>query len=386
MAVETHDIPIPDLPPEQSGQVRSLYENIPEEERQGNERLKREIYRLLKLDDEQIHRVERDLQELEERGEISTYNEDEREWEWRVLDMIRYVRKWSLPPLSQWKDPVDSVEVVVHPLYGLFITQWDSALWKSCEGDVDKYIDEKLKALANEAFEELQKDPTCFPHAYSIMRDVLEELDALRTPPQQGQLRVFDLPRRAMLSDERIQAYDQFLKTIPPQQTVVIDSMHPGTGTIQSEDLESMRGIIVSHGAVEFQGGYLNACIDAAVGSFIRSVSDKGRGDISLFVDTNPSTTMIAKSTGVSTKSEREKQLLRAEKGGDIPPEIIRMFREYADSLMILPEFPPTTIDEMRRWINQNRDFNEKRDRMVRSVGEFHTMKDFFGSIKVTYR
>lgn len=385
MAVETNDVPIPDLPPEQNREVILLYENVPEEERRGNERLKREIYRLLKLDDEQIHRVEYDLKDLEESGKISTHNEDEREWEWKVIDMVRYVKKWPLPPLSEWKNPVNSVEVVVHPLYGLFVTQWDPAFWKSCEGDVDKYISEKLKALVNEAVAELKKDPTCFPYAYFVMRDVLEELDALRTPPQPGQLRILDLPRRAMLSDERIQAYDRFLKTMSPQQTVVIDSMHPGTGTIQSVDLEHMRGIIVSNGAVEFQGGYINACIDAAAGSFIRSVSDNGREDITLFVDTIPSTAMIAEKTGVSTKSEREEQARQADKGGNIPPETIRAFREYAESQLVLPESPPTTIDEMRLWIDQNSDLNKKYNRFAQMIGEFFT-SELSKSIKVTYR
>lgn len=385
MSVETNEIPAPNLPPESQRELALLYEKIPEEERRGNELLRREIYRLLKLNDEQIHRVERDLQELEESSKISTYNEDEREWEWKVIDMVRYVKKWPLPPLSEWENPTDSIEVVVHPLYGLFVTQWNSALWESCNGDVDKYISEKLKALANETFEELKKDPTCFPHAYFIMRDVLEELDALRTPPQPGQLRVLDLPRRSMLSNERIKAYDLFLKTLPPQQTVIMDSMHPGTGTIQGEDLEHMKNIIASNGVVEFQGGYINACIDAAVGSFIRSVSDNGREDISLFVDTDPSTAMIAERTGVSTKLEREKQVLQAEKGGNFSSDIIRIFREYADGSLILPESPPTTIDDMRRWINQNRDFNEKYDRMVRSAGEFYT-REIPGADTLVYK
>lgn len=382
--IETHDVSIPDLPPDQRD-VLALYEKVPEEEREGNERLRREIYRLLKLDDEQIHRVEYDLKDLEERGTISTHNQDEREWEWKVIDMVRYVKKWSLPPLSERKDPVDSVEVVVHPLYGLFITQWDSALWKSCEGDVDKYIAEKLKALASEAAQELKKDPTCFPYAYHIMRDVLEELDALRAPPQLGQLRVLDLPRRSMMSDERIQAYDQFLKTISQQQTVVIDSMHPGTGTIQSRDLEYMRSAIAAHGTVEFQGGYLNACIDAAVGSFIRALSQNGRGDIHLFVDTKPSTAMIAEKTGVKTKSEREELALRGEREGEVPPEIIRMYREYSEGSLILPDSVPTTLSEMRQWIDQNRDFNEKYDRMVRSGGEWHT-REIPGADALVYK
>lgn len=383
MAIEPHDSL--DLSSEQRQEVISLRgQQIPTENRQGNELLRKSIYRLLKLNDEQIGQIEKDIKELEEYGDLSTYNAEEREWEWKILDMVRNVKKWPLPRLSEWKDSVDSVEVVVHPLYGLFVTQWDPVLWNSCNGDVDKYILDKLIVFSKEAFEELRKDPTSFPSAYFVIRDVLEELDALRTSPQSGQLRIFDLPRRAMLSNLQIQAYDQLLKTVASQQTVVIDSMHRGTGTIQEEDIEHMKGIIVSHGTVEFQGGYLNACIDAAVDSFIKSVSRDGEKDVKVVVDSQPSTSMMSARTSIATKIEREKQISQAESSG-LPQDVIVSYREYADSTLVLPPAPPTTIVEMRQWIDQNRDLNEKKDRFVRLQGAFFTA-EIVGDSRVIYK
>lgn len=350
------------------------YEN-PTESAEGNALLRHEIYKTLKLNDEQIAKVERDLVELAEKGKISTYNADEREWEFNVIDLVRNAGNWPLPSVSEWNEPVESLEIVVHPLYGFFVTQWDPVLWKECKENHEEYIMKKLTALCDSATEALKKDPTSFPYAYFIVKDVLEELDALKAKPQNGQLRILDLPRRSMISDQQIQAYDAFLKTIPSERTVAIDSQEPGTGKIQKRDLDHMKTIVGPNASVEFQGGYINACIDAAIKSFAESIYHQGREDISMLVDTNPSTATIGDKVIVATQEDREKMLMDAQ-NQNMPREMIDAYRAYSNCRIIPPPTVPKALEEMRAWVSQNAEINSRFEAFQKISGQHWTRGD----------
>ncbi|PIQ76706.1 hypothetical protein COU78_05435 [Candidatus Peregrinibacteria bacterium CG10_big_fil_rev_8_21_14_0_10_49_24] len=300
-------------------------------------------------------------------------------WFYDAIDAVREVGKWPHPHLSEWKKgPVGTVKVVVHPLFSLFIENFDSTLWEASNRNPDLHIEAYVVNAAQIALAKLKEDPSCIPLGYFLARDILEEWEALHTKVPNDSLRVLDLSRRALVPDQqRVHAYDTFLRSIEQDRTVVVDSFEPGTGLLQDKDLEQLNAVTQNEGSIEIQGGYLNACVDAAAHSIARMVHQKHRNDISLTIDSAPSTGSSSVPNSVYTREtllsldEQISSEMRAEYS--VSQEELDHLQAFQNTFIKPPNTPLSSLENVRQWISQNNEANQRYDHLIRFTGRLST-------------
>jgi hypothetical protein len=300
---------------------------------------------------------------------------DDLAWLYDVLDQVRDVGKWPIPHLSEQKEhPVSHVQLVVHPLFTVFMDMnWNPDLWKESGQNPDKYIEAHALAAARDVRRILAEDKEVLPMHYFYVKELIDEIDALRTPPPQGTLRVLDLSRRSLIADDgRREAYDSFLRTIATERTVCIDSYEKGTGRIQEKDLRMLFACLSPDAEIGVQGGYLHgSCIGAACQSLQKEMKSAG-GNQKVFIDTRPSSdsTNIFRNTPGFVPSDKnpaalvygpkERQELSAQISTSPFPEDAKKALVELYSAHVRPPKSVQSIEDLRTWIKDNADINEK--------------------------
>jgi hypothetical protein len=321
-----------------------------------------------------------------ERGEKpgpTTLTENEEVVVFQALDHVREVGTWPLQALSEWKGPpVKHVEVVVHPLFTIFMDMnWNPALWKEAGNNPHRYIELHALAAARDAARVLKEDPDAIPLHYFYVRELIKETGALMARPPENTLRVLDVSRRSMIRDDgRREAYDAFLKTIARDRAACIDSMEPGTGKMQARDSEKICDLLTNGASIGIQGGYLlDNCTGAACLSVLEQLKARGRNDVTTFINTGPSSDSsnifrnspnytattedpAGKVYGTAEKTAMREDILREP---SLSPEDKRTFRDFF-SVRIAP---PTTLnswEDLKAWVANNGETNEKYDAYLR--------------------
>ncbi|MBI4995029.1 hypothetical protein HZC21_05330 [Candidatus Peregrinibacteria bacterium] len=203
---------------------------------------------------------------------------------WPVLSIRKFKEKFGFDKFSKF-------EVITHPLYGLLQgDRWDRKKWERADKNLEKYLDGELVDVAKQVISKLKENPSSLPCAYVYLMEIVQELEAMRTSPSKDTLRIYNMPRRAYLSEERRNAMYQLLEDYSGENIVVMDSYDEDTGRLNYKDVLFFQQYLPQNALVELQGGYLGGCLNAAWFSFEKAVRGKGRSDIELTIDFWPST------------------------------------------------------------------------------------------------
>jgi hypothetical protein len=345
----------------------------------------RAVCERLKLNKEEEETVKKSLKALDRKQNPRTNSDNstspiDMEKVRQAIDELRDVGHWPLPSLAEWRgEPVKEVQIIVHPCFSIFDDAWDPRVWESVGKNPEKYIEHFVLSMANAAKRAVSEDPTSLPLSYFCARDLIEELDALRSAPPEGSLRILDLPRRSMTKDDgRREFLDALVGSMPKQNTVVVDSETQGSGELQPTDVRRIGTLLETNAHVTLQGGYINACLDGACKSVTSGL--RNRQDISFDVDGNASTgTNVASSVPIHFSApERQKKI----------EEVRQQSAEYPGALDALIAFDRTrlkspertedfsSMDDVRRWIAMNNDVNDAYDAFIRVSAQKTTREE----------
>jgi hypothetical protein len=246
------------------------------------------------------------------------------------------------------------MEFIVHPLYTvLFVPKgdgssgglWNEELWIECGENVEKYVTACLQDLSQKACKELRDNPDKTPASYLQIMEIIQEWDAMHTPSAIDVRRVYIMPHRSMLSQERREAMDSLLTHL--QQTTqfsVMDSRNDTVGNIPPQELQPLRGAMADVQEIEIQGGYLNnACIDGCFRSLIDTVT---HSEQTVTIDFDPS-------------SEKPNAILNIAAESELPTIQLPSFVKNMDSEALSVAALSMSIQDCKKWLQENAEFQE---------------------------
>lgn len=113
----------------------------------GDKEVRMAVYRSLGMSDQEILGMERRFDILAGGYNVGYLHPDDDDKEIKAFDILRNVGSWPLPSIAEWREPVQKVEIIVHPLFLFFVGMGSDQLkqdWLKSGGNVNTYVEREI--------------------------------------------------------------------------------------------------------------------------------------------------------------------------------------------------------------------------------------------------